>query len=57
MGFIVKHPSKKQGSNGKWIIDPKCMHIKMKSLMLNFLQPLSSSNCLIIRQWKTRELV
>jgi len=26
--FIVKHPSKKKGSNGKWIVDPKCMHVK-----------------------------
>jgi hypothetical protein len=25
---IVKHPSKKKGFNGKWIMDPKCMHIK-----------------------------
>jgi len=26
--FIVKHPSKKNGSDGKWIMDPKCMHVK-----------------------------
>jgi hypothetical protein len=25
--FIVKHPSKKE-SDGKWIMDPKCMHVK-----------------------------
>jgi len=26
--FIVKHPSKKKGSDCKWIMDPKCMHVK-----------------------------
>jgi len=26
--FIVKHPSKKKGFDGKWIMDSKCMHIK-----------------------------
>jgi len=26
--FIVKHPSKNKGSDGKWIMDPKCMQVK-----------------------------
>ncbi len=26
--FIIKHPSKKKGYDGKWIMDPKCMHVK-----------------------------
>jgi hypothetical protein len=26
--FIEKHVNKKKGSNGKWIMDPKCMHVK-----------------------------
>jgi hypothetical protein len=26
--FIEKYASKKMGSNGKWIMDPKCMHVK-----------------------------
>jgi hypothetical protein len=26
--FIIKHPNKKKGSDGKWIMDPKCMHVK-----------------------------
>jgi hypothetical protein len=26
--FINKHQSKKKGSDGKWIMDPKCMHVK-----------------------------
>jgi hypothetical protein len=25
---IEKHASKNKGCNGKWIMDPKCMHIK-----------------------------
>jgi len=25
--FINKHPSKKKGFDGKWIMDPKCMHV------------------------------
>jgi hypothetical protein len=25
---IEKHASKRKGSNGKWIMDPKCMHVK-----------------------------
>jgi hypothetical protein len=41
--FIEKHASKRKGSNGKWIMDPKCMHVKNKIFMLNFLQPLSSN--------------
>ncbi len=43
-GSIEKHACKKKGCDGKWIMDPKCMHVKMKFLMLNFLQPLSSNN-------------
>jgi hypothetical protein len=27
LDFIDKHPNKKKGSD-KWIMDPKCMHIK-----------------------------
>jgi hypothetical protein len=27
---IKKHESKKKGFDGKWIMDPKCMHIKNK---------------------------
>ncbi len=26
--FIEEHASKKKGSNGKLIMDPKCMHVK-----------------------------
>jgi hypothetical protein len=26
--FIEKHASKRKGFNGKWIMDPKCMHVK-----------------------------
>jgi hypothetical protein len=26
--FIENHASKIKGSNGKWIMDPKCMHVK-----------------------------
>jgi hypothetical protein len=26
--FIEKHVGKKKGSNGKWIMDPECMHVK-----------------------------
>jgi hypothetical protein len=25
---IEKHASKRKGSHGKWIMDPKCMHVK-----------------------------
>ncbi len=25
---IEKHACRKKGSNGKWIMDPKCMHVK-----------------------------
>jgi hypothetical protein len=27
-GSINKHASKKKGYDGKWIMDPKCMHVK-----------------------------
>ncbi len=26
--FIIKHPSKNKGFDGKCIVDPKCMHVK-----------------------------
>jgi hypothetical protein len=26
--YIHKHASKKKGFDGKWIMDPKCMHVK-----------------------------
>jgi len=26
--FIEKHVGKRKGFNGKWIMDPKCMHVK-----------------------------
>jgi len=26
--FIIKHPSKNKGFDGKWIVDPKCVHVK-----------------------------
>ncbi len=26
--FIEKHVGKIKGSDGKWIMDPKCMHVK-----------------------------
>jgi hypothetical protein len=38
--------------NGSWTQNV-CM-LKMKSLMLNFLQPLSSSSCVMVRKWKMR---
>lgn len=44
---IEKHASKMKGSDGKWIMDPNGCMLKMRSLMLSFLQPLSS----IVEQW------
>jgi len=38
--------------NGSWI--QNVCKLKMKSLMLNFLQPLFSSSYAMVRQWKTR---
>ncbi len=38
---IKKHASKRKGSNVKWTMDPKCMHVKYEISMFNFLQPLS----------------
>jgi hypothetical protein len=35
--FIEKHTCKRTGFDGKWTMDPKCMHVKMRSLTLNFL--------------------
>jgi hypothetical protein len=29
--FIEKHASKRKGSVGKWIMDPKCMHVKIET--------------------------
>jgi hypothetical protein len=29
---INKHARKKKGCDGKWIMDPKCMHVKNKIL-------------------------
>jgi len=26
--FIIKHPSNNKGFDVKWIMDPKCMHVK-----------------------------
>jgi hypothetical protein len=28
LDFIEKHVGEKNGSDGKWIMDPKCMHVK-----------------------------
>ncbi len=38
---IKKHVSKKKVSNAKWIMDPKCMHIKNEISYAQLLQPLS----------------
>jgi hypothetical protein len=38
---IEKHVGKKKCFDGKWIMDPNGCKLKMRSLMLNFLQPLS----------------
>jgi len=51
--FIVKHLSKKKGFDGKWIMDPKCLHVKNEISYV----PLSYSSCITVRQWKTRKLV
>ncbi len=47
--FIVKHPSKKKVLmvSGSWI--QNVCTLKMKSLMFNFLQPLSYSRCIMVR--------
>jgi len=42
--FIEKYVGKKKGSNGKWIMDPKCMHVKNEIFYVYFFQPLSSNN-------------
>jgi len=34
--FIVKHPSKKKGFDGKWIMDPKCLHVKNEISYVQF---------------------
>ncbi len=34
--FIEKHVGKKKGSNGKWIMDPKGMHVKNEISYVQF---------------------
>jgi hypothetical protein len=50
---IDKHASKKKTFNGKWSMDPKCGHAKMKLFMLNCQQQLFSNNLILVKQWKT----
>jgi len=52
LDFIDKHPNKKKGFD-KWIMDPKCMHVKNEIFMFNFLQPLSFD--VIFKQWRISE--
>jgi hypothetical protein len=47
--FIDKHPNKKKGYD-KWIMDPKCMHVKNEIFYVQLFTTISFD--VIFKQWR-----
>ncbi len=51
---IEKHASKKKTHDGKWLWIQNVGKQKIKLLMLNYQQQLSSNNLILVKQWKIK---
>jgi len=49
LDFIDKHPNKKKGYD-KWIMDPKCMHVKNEIFYVQLFTPISFD--VIFKEWR-----